>query len=111
MQFNVKEWRKIYDKVQFLGQIIKDSNESLDDRGRPLPALYPISKDTRNSIEEEIKWLVIKSNTCLDAAEMRTKKPLWKYDKFDPTTWLSHETFRFMHLLNPKIKKCKVCYH
>ena len=32
MQFNSHEWLKIYNKVQFLGHIIRDSYEKLDEK-------------------------------------------------------------------------------
>lgn len=100
--FDVKEWRRIYDKVQHLGQIIKDSNQRLDDEGNWLPALHLISVDARKSIEAEIKvWLAANDN-YLDACGMKPNPPLWKYDVKDPTTWASHATFKYKHLMNSK---------
>ncbi len=111
MHFNVKKWRRIYDKVQFLGQIIKDANESVDEEGKWVPALYPISRDTKKSIETEIKGLMIECNICLDSGGIRPKPPLWKYNNEDPTTWPSYESFRFNHLLKPGVKRCTIGYH
>lgn len=111
MHFNVKEWRRIYDKVQFLGQILKDANESLDEDRKLLPAIYPISRDSRKSLETEIKGLMIDCNICLDAGGMRSNPPLWKYDKDDPTTWASHKSFKFKHLMKPGVKRCTIGFH
>ncbi len=100
MQFNVKEWRRKYDKIQALGQILKDSYPSVDKNGNWLQPLHIISHDSSKSIEAEIKELVAKVNIYLDACGLRPEQPLWKYDVKDPTTWASSGKFKYGHLIN-----------
>lgn len=110
MQFNVNEWRRIYDKVQSLGQIIKDSQERVDKEGNWLPPIHSISQDAAKSIETEIKELLTKVNIYLDACGLRPEPPLWKYDVKDPTTWASSDKFKFKHLISDRRYKCKNGY-
>lgn len=107
MQFNVKEWRKIYDKVNYLGQVIKDANEHQDADGNWNPPVSPISPGVRKVIEDEIKALLIQSKNSLDSVGLRPYPALWIYNKDDPATWPSHDSFKFNHLIKYKGKKCK----
>ena len=106
MQFNVNEWRRMYDKVRHLGQILKDSHERVDKDGNWLPALHLISQDAAKSIENEIKELVTKVNIYLDACGLMPEPSLWKYDPKDESTWASSKKFKFKHLLNTRRYQC-----
>ena len=110
MKFNVNEWRKIYDKIQCLGQILKDSMPGIDKKKNWVPALNEISRDVFKNIENEIKDLMISCDAYLDAVGMRPKPPVWHFDMKDPSTWVSHESFRFKNLSKPGVKKCTIGY-
>ncbi len=101
MQFKVKEWRKIYDKVQKIGKRIKDSYPYRDSSGVMHDGI-PLEFNERFEIEQEIKRLTNKSDNYLNACEMKLPEPLWLYDNKDITTWISEPTFRFGYLLRMK---------
>lgn len=63
MRFNIKIWRKIYDRIQ---------------------RLNPEDRDDAALIDE----LKAKSSKYLDDCGMTMPEPLWKYDPKDQTTWL-----------------------
>ena len=99
MQFNVNEWRNTYDKVQCLGQIIKDSQPRMTEKKEWVPAVQEISKEAFDSIEKEIKSLLKWNTSYLNGCGVRPNPPLWKYDNRDPTTWPSDVSFKYGHLL------------
>lgn len=107
MQFNVNEWRKIYDEVQFLGKILKDSQPSLDPTTKKwIPAIQEISKDAFKNISEEIDLLLIKNTQYLDGCEMNPNPPLWHYNSKDKSTFVSDTSFKYDHLIKPVVKRC-----
>jgi hypothetical protein len=99
MQFNVMEWRKIYNKVKVKGQIIKESYPYIDDDHNLCPPLNPIPVNQRKKIEEEIKYLLDQSKRLLNSAGIKPKPPLWIYDPKDVTTWPSDQRFKYKNLL------------
>lgn len=58
MQFDVNEWRKIYDKVQALGASLNNANGALE-------------FNEKYDIEIEITELLIKNNDYLDSCGMK----------------------------------------
>jgi hypothetical protein len=96
MQFSIKEWKKYYDRVQQLSRMLRDAMPDNDGN----PALAPLSRETRDNLEIEIKNLTDKTNQYLDACHMKPKEPLWKYNREDPKTWASHESFAYAHLMD-----------
>lgn len=99
MQFNIREWRRIYDKVNGLGKMIKDSYPFVDEHGQNQPAPSPLSRETRNILADEIKALTERSNSYLDACGMKPPAPKWIYNNKDVTTWPSDPSFKYGHLL------------
>lgn len=95
MQFNINEWRKIYDRVHAIGQLLKDSR--IDKDGNP--AVNPLGYDTKRNLDAEIINLLDRCNDYLDSCNMRLPEPLWHYDKEDPKTHASHESFKYGHFL------------
>lgn len=95
MEFNIKIWKKYYDRVQQLGNMLKDGRPDNDGN----PPVSPLSLDDRNSIEFEIKDLTDKSNHYLDRCGMKCPEPTWIYNHADPKTWASHESFAYGHLM------------
>ncbi len=98
-QFNRREWREIYDRVQLLGKIIMDSQSRMDDEGLWHSPLHEISIDNAQQIEIEIKKLLTKNTMYLDSCGLRPASPLWIYENKDPTTWPSHASFIYKKLL------------
>jgi hypothetical protein len=99
MNFNIREWSRIYNKVQALGNILKDSLPTYDEYMKEMPPANELSNEMKDNIELEIKILLERSNRYLDQCGMRFPKALWKYDRKDPKTWLSHESFKYRHLM------------
>ena len=62
MKFNLKDWRKMYDKVHTLGKVLKESQ--VDWLGNPAP--FPLPRDTQLEIESEINTVCQRSNRYLD---------------------------------------------
>lgn len=106
MQFDIKEWRRIYDEVKARGNIIYDSLAHVGEKWEEIPVKQEISVNRRLDLEEEISFLLSRSNIYLDSCNMICKPVLWKYNKDDKSTWASHPSFRFKHLVSnsyPKI--------
>lgn len=102
MDFDIAEWRKNYDLVQFKGQLLKDSRPSLDKNKRTVPPLIDLTHEQQMTLEDEIDVLLKKNNRYLDACNMKAPAPLWPYSKDDPKTWPSHDDFIYGHLLHKK---------
>lgn len=96
MQFNIKEWRRIYDRVHHLGKKFKDSFPDFDGN----PPVAPLDRHEQDQIQTEMSLLTNRSNRYLDATRMRFPAPLWHYNRKDPKTWASHESFKFGHLMS-----------
>lgn len=105
MQFNIQEWRKIYNKVQVLGNRLKDSHPKKGQYNESIPALHPLSADEQLQLEEEINSWLNRSNSYLDACALYAAKPKWQYNKDDPTTWVSSRDFKYQDLLNEQAYK------
>ncbi len=95
MQFEAKIWRKYYDRVQELSQILK--NSKIDYQGNP--PIAPLDRDAQINIESHISILLDKTNEYLDECYMKPKEPLWTYHRDDKRTWRSHESFAHDDLL------------
>jgi hypothetical protein len=95
MQFNIQTWRKRYDEIQNLGQIIKNSLPNKEGT-RPVT---PISHETRMSLEKDIEERCKKVSEYLEASNMQMPSPLWHFDIKDESTWLSSEHFAYGHLV------------
>lgn len=99
MQFSMQKWTETYQKIQSLGQVIKDSNPGMDEEGNSTPPLKPIDEDTRTHVKQEIKHLIFQNCRYLDACNMMPKQPLWLYDKNNPETHASSILFKYGHLM------------
>ncbi len=95
MQFSIKEWRRYYDKAHELGKILKEAKPDADGN----PAIAPLSLETRNNLEFEIKNVTDTCNHYMDSCGLKCPKPLWIYDNKDQTTWPSSDLFEYAHLL------------
>lgn len=100
MQFNLEEWRKIYDEIQVKGKIYKDSLPSYDEELNKFPPISPLSESDQKKLFHEIDDLKLKNDLYLDACGIRSNPPLWNFSIDDPTTWKSHRTFAYKHLVN-----------
>ncbi len=78
MNFNVKEWRRVYDEVKYLGEIYKDSlpififkNYKWDKH----PPKTPLSLDAQRGVEREIKKLIAKTSRYMDMCGITARMP------------------------------------
>ncbi len=70
MQFNIKVWKKRYDEIQNLGAILKASMPDKDGN----PAISPLSRETRASLEKDIDNRRKKVMEYLTATNMMTRE-------------------------------------
>jgi len=99
MQFKVKDWRYLYDSVQRKGARLKDSRSYVTKNGFMVPAKNPLDINEQKELESEIEGLLERSKVYLDLCGMKISKPLWVYDSKDPSTWKSHESFKYADLI------------
>ena len=99
MHFDIKEWRKFYDRVNELGKKLRDSRPTYDDEGRFIYPVAPLSKEEQFQLEDQIASLTKRSGKYLDQCGLKMPRPLWHYDRKDCKTWRSHESFKYEHLL------------
>lgn len=99
MQFSIKEWRRMYDTVQSLGAMLRDSRPTYEENGDYIAPKVPLNKDAQNILEDKIRLLTIKSTRYLDVTGMKPRKPLWAYERNSPSTHMSHPDFKYGHLL------------
>jgi hypothetical protein len=99
MKFSVKEWRRLYDKVQVLGTKLRDSRPSYGENEEYIPPKNFLTKEAQNGLEWQIYNLTELADRYLDQCDLKMPKPLWHYDKKDPKTWASHESFQYGELL------------
>mgnify|MGYP001600831268 CR=1 FL=1 len=95
MQFNIKIWTNIYNKVNALGKQLKESMPDWDGN----PPIAPMSTEEQAELRSQIKTLSQKSDTYLDQCGMRMPRPLWAYKLKDPTTWASDPSFAYEDFL------------
>jgi hypothetical protein len=103
MEFNIAEWRKDYDKAQSLGKRLKDSQPYRDEDKVWHEAPHPLGAYDQINLQKEIEVIALKISKYLDDCGIRMEPPLWDYDKEDPSTWPSDESFKFKHLLKPTL--------
>lgn len=99
MQFSLREWRRMYDLVQQLGQTLCDSRPTYTDNGSYIATKIELSHDAQTVLENKIKSLTQRSSRYLDQCGMRPYKPLWHYDRKNPETHASSPEFKYAHLL------------
>lgn len=99
MEFSMKEWRRMYDKVNALGRTLRDSRPTYTDDDEYIPPKIKLTLESQNMLESQIAHTIQRSDKYLDKCGMKMPKPLWIYDRKDEKTWLSHESFKYLHLL------------
>lgn len=99
MEFSLREWRRIYDRVNELGKMLRDSRPTYTELGSYIAPVIELSKDLQTKIESDIKTLTQKSSKYLDQCGIRPDKPLWHYDHKNPETHASAPEFKYGHLL------------
>ncbi len=104
MQFNANEWRRFYDKIQAMGQMLKDSYPSIDENKEVQPPKKALRKIKQDSLKEEIKKQTEKCIRYLNWSGKKLTPPLWAYNVEDKTTWASDPSFKYGHLLKLKRK-------
>ncbi len=99
MQFSIKEWRRIYDRVQMLGKMLCDSRPTYTENDRYIAPLTELSKEAQTALESDIKTLTQRSSKYLDQCGMRPRIALWHYDRMNPETHASAPEFKFRALI------------
>jgi len=99
MEFDIKVWRATYDKVQALGQKLYDSYPHVSKNNFWKDAISKLSVEEQEKLIDEIKGLTDKASKYLEECNLHICEPLWPYNIKDKTTWRSHETFAYHHLL------------
>lgn len=102
MKFDMSEWIKFYNNVHLLGRVLRDSQETILEDGGVTPPIHELSKDAQLNLRKQIKTLLKKSSEYLDSCKFYPRVSLWYHDKYDPSTWASHESFKFKNLLNAR---------
>jgi hypothetical protein len=95
MEFSIREWRRMYFKIQELGKILKDSYPDGPDA---LYAKHPLSENAQIRISHQINELIATVRHYMDKSGALMPKPLWQYNKRDPSTWASDPSFKYGHL-------------
>jgi hypothetical protein len=106
MEFNIKEWIRIYNNVHYLNQKLKDSMSTIDESNVHHCRISNLSVNAQKAIELEIKNLIRRCANYLNDCGMPMPKPLWSYDSKNPKTWLSHSSFKYKKLLKKTNNKC-----
>lgn len=88
--FDISVWRTYYDDISAIGRLLK---EPIDDNGHLIPW------DERERMRKDADNLCKQCANYMNAHKIKLPRPLWYYSYKDPTTWLSHETFAFYHLI------------
>lgn len=99
MQFQMKEWRRMYDFVHELGRALRDARPTYDDLGNYYAPKIEMSTADQQTLESKIKSLTQRSSKYLDQCGVRPNKPLWNYDRKNPETHISAPEFKYGHLV------------
>lgn len=99
MTFSLKKWRKTYDLVHGIGRKLSDSRPTINKNGKVIKSLCPLAEEEVLRLEKKIQMHLDKLCNYMDYTGMNLKPGLWVYSKTDPTTWASHDTFKYSHLL------------
>lgn len=89
----------MYDLVLQLGQTLRDSRPTCDDRNNYYPPLINLSKDNQDILEKKIMDLTKRISKYLDGCGMRMPKPLWQYERSNPDSHISSSQFKYADLV------------
>lgn len=113
MNFSLSKWRKTYDLVHSLGKKLKDSRPTIGENMQIIDAVNPLGIEEETRLEKKIQTHLDNLRIYMDHTRMNLRPGLWVYNKDDPTTWASHGTFKYGHLIKcieSKTKKTKRKY-
>lgn len=99
MNFNLHRWRRTYDDIKRLGNTLRDSRPTFDKFNNETPPVAPLKLEEQEKIEKKIQANLDKIKNYMDATGMNLRPGLWVYNRNDPTTWASHKSFKYGHLL------------
>lgn len=99
MKFEIKKWRRMYDKIHEVGATLNDSRPTYTERGDYIEPLTQLSKDEQNALEKELRFRIRQVRKYLDYCKYRLPTPLWWYDPHDKKTHASSPKFRHEHLV------------
>ena len=94
MRFSMREWLKLYRTTQIFGEKLKCYHYAKD-----VPQGKRLSRDTVALYLMEIDSLTERTKRYLDGCGMTLPQTPWEYKADDKSTWPSHETFRYHHLM------------
>lgn len=92
---NADIWRRIYDEVKEMGQLIKDSTPDAQGYNK-LPL---IGKKEREDMFRAIEVLQKRASSYVDTLNIQSTPIKWRYNREDPTTHASQKSFAYKHLM------------
>lgn len=94
MRFSMREWLKLYRETQKYGEKLKRYHYA-----KAIPQGKRLSRDTVLLYELELESLSERVKRYLDGCGLTLPQTLWEYKANDKTTWPSHESFKYQHLM------------
>jgi hypothetical protein len=94
MRFSMREWLKLYRETHKYGEKLK-----LYHYGKDVPQGKRLSRDTAALYIMEIDSLTERTKRYLDGCGLTLPPTAWEYRADDKTTWPSHESFKYGHLM------------
>lgn len=107
MNFSLSKWRRTYDLVHGLGRKLRDSRPTMDEKNNKVEAINPLGEEEEARLEKKIQMYLDNIRIYMDDTRMKFRPGLWVYHRDDPTTWASHDTFKYGHLLKNRASKIK----
>lgn len=96
MRFSMREWLKLYREINKYGEKLRRFHYAKD---KDIPPGKRLSRDTVALYLREIESLTERTKRYLDGCGLMFPKTPWKYSDEDKTTWPSHDTFAYKHLM------------
>ena len=97
MRYSHREWLKLYKTTHEYGAKLKRYHYA-----KAIPQGKRLSRDTVALYLLEIESLTERAARYLDGCGMGLALTPWEYDPSDKTTWPSHESFAYKHLMPPQ---------
>ena len=101
MEFSIKKWLDYRKKASLLADFIQaHKSPILDEKGQVKAYKIQLPKEELHAKISQITSILRECSEYLDCCGMQMKKPLWKFNIDDVTTWKSHKDFAYGDLAN-----------
>ena len=97
MRYSHREWLKLYRKTHEYGAKLK-----LYHYAKIVPEGKRLSRDTVELYRLEIASLTERTAKYLDGCGLALPQTPWAYEADDKSTWPSHDSFAYQHLMPPQ---------